>query len=103
MFTDWVSLFLVQLYAGAGSEEAGATVPVAEPVVVQGDPEKGKMFYGTCVACHGKTGEGGRLFNSPRLATQTTWYLKRQLIKFKEGVRRRPSAGCLWYADGADG
>lgn len=59
----------------------------AEAIALVGDPEKGKMMFGVCVACHGRNAEGQRMFNAPRLANQTPWYLKRQLEKFKEGVR----------------
>ena len=52
-----------------------------------GDPAKGRGTYMTCMACHGMKAEGQRMFNSPRLAHQEPWYIKRQLVKFKEGVR----------------
>ena len=52
-----------------------------------GDPAKGKLNFMTCMACHGQKGEGMRALNTPRLAGQASWYLKMQLLKFKEGVR----------------
>ncbi len=58
-----------------------------ELVVPPSEPEKGRMTYMTCIGCHGKDGEGGKMFNSPRLAGQTPWYLRKQLFKFKDGVR----------------
>ncbi len=63
-----------------------AAVPAVAPPVA-GDAAKGKALYGTCAGCHGRDGEGGRMFNSPRLSGQKDWYLKRQLVKFKDGVR----------------
>jgi cytochrome c oxidase subunit 2 len=52
-----------------------------------GDPAAGKALYGLCAACHGAQGEGNPALNAPKLSGQGTWYLKRQLGYFKEGVR----------------
>ena len=52
-----------------------------------GDPKKGQMLFITCMACHGLKGEGMRAFNTPRLSGQAPWYLRRQLLKFRDGVR----------------
>lgn len=68
----------------AREQEAHKAAAIA---AMPGDPAKGKGTYMTCMACHGMKAEGQRMFNSPRLASQTPWYTKRQLIKFKEGVR----------------
>lgn len=55
--------------------------------LADGDPEKGKTWYGTCAACHGQAGEGNQALNSPALAGQGAWYLKAQINKFKNGQR----------------
>ena len=47
----------------------------------------GKAAYQTCSMCHGNDGEGNAALNAPALAGQEAWYLKRQLQKFKDGVR----------------
>jgi len=52
-----------------------------------GDPEKGKAYYETCVPCHGANGEGNVELGAPRLADQHDWYLERQLENFKAGIR----------------
>ena len=52
-----------------------------------GDPAKGKALYGTCIACHGMSGEGQKNLNAPALAGQSEWYLERQLKNYKTGVR----------------
>ena len=52
-----------------------------------GDPQAGKALYQTCVACHGLQGEGNPALNSPKISGQETWYLKRQLGYFKDGIR----------------
>ena len=49
--------------------------------------EKGKALYATCNACHGPQGLGNKALNSPAIATQEAWYLKRQLKNFKAGIR----------------
>ena len=53
----------------------------------KGDPEKGKVLFATCAACHGANGEGMEALNAPRLAGQEEWYVIRQLTNFKNGIR----------------
>lgn len=52
-----------------------------------GDAAAGQVLYGACAACHGAQGEGNQDLNAPKLAGQGDWYLKRQLVAYKEGVR----------------
>ena len=52
-----------------------------------GDAAAGAPLYAVCTACHGAQGEGNPLLNSPKLAGQGAWYMKRQLEYFKRGVR----------------
>jgi cytochrome c oxidase subunit 2 len=47
----------------------------------------GKAAYALCATCHGAEGEGNAALHGPALAGQETWYLKRQIQKFKDGVR----------------
>ena len=70
-------------YAAAQEKAARDALVAALP----GDPSKGRGSYMVCMACHGMNGEGQRAFNSPRLSGLEPWYIKRQLLKFKEGVR----------------
>jgi cytochrome c oxidase subunit 2 len=51
------------------------------------DPVAGQALYATCAACHGAQGEGNPALNAPKLAGQGAWYLKRQLVHFKQGAR----------------
>jgi cytochrome c oxidase subunit 2 len=69
--------------AAAMEKAAQAAALVALP----GDPAKGEMTYMPCATCHGMQAEGKRVFNAPRLAGQEPWYVRSQLLKFKEGVR----------------
>jgi cytochrome c oxidase subunit 2 len=47
----------------------------------------GQGSYAVCGACHGAQGEGNQALNAPKLTGQESWYLERQLINFKHGLR----------------
>jgi cytochrome c oxidase subunit II len=51
------------------------------------DVAAGKASYSVCATCHGPTGAGNQAMNAPRIAGQFDWYLKRQLLNFKDGIR----------------
>ena len=52
-----------------------------------GNVQRGKEKYKVCVACHGDNGEGIKHANAPRISGQQSWYIKRQLINFMQGIR----------------
>ena len=52
-----------------------------------GDASVGAGQYGVCVTCHGQQGEGNVALNAPKLAGQSAWYLKRQIMNYKKGLR----------------
>jgi len=52
-----------------------------------GDAAAGQAQYAVCVACHGAQGEGNQQLNSPKLAGQSEWYLRKQLENYKAGIR----------------
>lgn len=59
-----------------------------------GDPRRGSEEYLQCTSCHGSSGQGfkGRkgstpIYDSPRLAGQHDWYIIRQLVNFRDGIR----------------
>ena len=52
-----------------------------------GDAAAGKAAFAICAACHGASAEGNRALNAPKLAGQASWYLERQLLNFKLGLR----------------
>jgi cytochrome c oxidase subunit 2 len=52
-----------------------------------GDPRAGQARYAVCAACHGPKGEGNAAMNAPKLSGQGDWYLKRQLVNYKQGAR----------------
>lgn len=51
------------------------------------DLEKGREINGTCAACHGEFGQGGKKGEYPRLAGQRVRYLESQLRAFRSRSR----------------
>lgn len=51
------------------------------------DAEKGKEINGTCAACHGEFGQGGKKGEYPRLAGQRAGYIEDQLRSFRARKR----------------
>lgn len=49
--------------------------------------EKGKEINGTCAACHGEHGQGGKKGEYPRLAGQRAAYIADQLKSFRSRTR----------------
>jgi len=62
-----------------------ATLPdePAAPTIL-GDTEHGRELYQTCGLCHGDAGQGNWAMNAPRLAGMSDWYLRRQLVNFRQ-------------------
>lgn len=56
---------------------------------VHGDLRRGERLYRTCAACHGNDAQGIRAVRAPRLAGLDDWYLERQLLNFRQGIRGR--------------
>jgi cytochrome c oxidase subunit II len=52
-----------------------------------GRPEQGKAMYTMCAGCHGANGEGNLAMNAPAIAGLDSWYIARQIRKFKGGQR----------------
>jgi cytochrome c553 len=51
------------------------------------DLEKGKEINGTCAACHGDQGAGGKRGEYPRIAGQRVGYIESQLKNFRSRTR----------------
>ncbi|WDE11258.1 c-type cytochrome [Thalassomonas haliotis] len=51
------------------------------------DLVKGKALFAGCTACHGSQGQGNEAMNAPQLASQSSWYMKRQLKYYQQGIR----------------
>ena len=61
----------------------------------QGLVSEGKLLYITCAACHGSGAEGNKKLGAPALANTDGWYLYRQLMNFKKGIRGTASQDTL--------
>lgn len=55
--------------------------------VAAADPDKGREINGTCAACHGEHGEGGKKGEYPRIAGQQVKYIENQLKNFRARTR----------------
>lgn len=55
--------------------------------VLAADLDKGKEINGTCAACHGDQGAGGKKGEYPRIAGQRPAYLANQLKSFRARTR----------------
>ena len=64
---------------------AASLLAVGTAVAV--DLEKGKEINGTCAACHGDQGAGGKKGEYPRLAGQRIAYIENQLKNFRARTR----------------
>ncbi|MCY3820972.1 MAG: cytochrome c oxidase subunit II [Gammaproteobacteria bacterium] len=53
----------------------------------EGDPVAGQIAYAVCAACHGPAGEGMLAFNAPKLSGQDPWYLRHQILAYRQGLR----------------
>ncbi len=60
---------------------------IPQPATVEGNAERGRQHYATCVACHGAQGQGNRDLEAPALAGQADWYLLTQLRNYRSGAR----------------
>lgn len=52
-----------------------------------GNAMLGAAQFAVCAACHGPQGQGNPAMNAPKLAGQSAWYLKRQIMSYKTGLR----------------
>jgi cytochrome c oxidase subunit 2 len=52
-----------------------------------GNADLGAAQYAVCATCHGQQGEGIVAMNAPKIAGQSAWYLKRQIMNYKKGLR----------------
>jgi cytochrome c553 len=46
-----------------------------------------KELFENCAPCHGENGSGNPAIGAPNIAGLNDWYVERQLINFREGVR----------------
>ena len=77
------------------------------PDKITGDVAAGQTTWALCMQCHGSRGEGSSVQDTPKLAGQHDWYLKKQLESFRKGTRGddstdRYGATMKHVADGLD-
>ena len=61
--------------------------PVKHAVTVEGDVERGKTLYMTCLACHGPEGQGNPALKAPPISLLQDWYIVEQLQKYRNGQK----------------
>ena len=54
---------------------------------IEGDVDHGKILYQSCLACHGREGEGVEALRGSPLAGLNDWYVKAQLENYQNGRR----------------
>jgi cytochrome c oxidase subunit 2 len=60
----------------------------ANEQTIKGDIVKGEDYYNmACGSCHGTKAAGNESLNSPKLTGINDWYLQRQVLNFKKGIR----------------
>jgi len=80
-------IFTSTVTANEAAEKAATSEPQVQAEQAKPAGPDGKTLYVTCSACHGQNGEGNKALNSPAIAGQEGWYIKRQLNNFKAGIR----------------
>jgi len=86
----WLLMFLIftELFACTSRKDGRNEIQKdSHQELSSGDVEKGKALYATCKTCHGESGQGNPKLNAPSLANIDGWYLYRQLMHFKKGIR----------------
>ena len=48
---------------------------------------RGQEVFETCVPCHNADGSGNAAIGAPNIAGMKAWYVERELVKFRSGVR----------------
>jgi len=64
-----------------------SSIPISALGVNTGDAKLGQAHYIFCQTCHGVNAEGNQPTGAPRLVGLQGWYLVKQLIKFRAGLR----------------
>lgn len=73
-------------------EEVEIEVKEYAPVIELSTPQlvSGNKLYAQCISCHGKGGEGKASQKAPFIGGQYDWYIEKQLVDMKAGVRSNP-------------
>lgn len=90
---------LVETLLAPKEKVAEVEVVVKEyaPVVDLNTPQlvSGHKLYNQCISCHGKGGEGKTSQKAPFIGGQFDWYIEKQLVEMKSGVRNNVSMAVI--------
>ena len=77
--------------------EAEVEVKEYAPVVELDTPQlvSGHKLYTQCISCHGKGGEGKASQKAPFIGGQFDWYIEKQLVDMKSGVRENAAMSTI--------
>ena len=53
----------------------------------EADLARGEVLYALCTQCHASNGAGNSEVLAPAIAGMPAWYIERQLVNFKSGIR----------------
>jgi cytochrome c oxidase subunit 2 len=85
MMKWYCSLFLIVLLSGCWHSKKKNSTPDA---LFTGNVDNGRLLYNTtCKTCHGESAEGNKKFLAPTLTNTNDWYLYRQLMNYRNGIR----------------
>jgi cytochrome c oxidase subunit II len=76
----WLQFWPLLILAGSSSL-SGCRFGAADPAA------RGQEVFQTCVPCHNADGSGNPAVGAPNIAGMKSWYVEKQLEKFREGVR----------------
>ena len=96
---DWVHVFKVRNGHIVRFEEVTDSGELME-AFAPADPDRGKAYFTTCIACHGVNGEGNAAMHAPSLTVQGIDYLVRQLRNFRSEVRGGVADFYGWQMNG---
>ncbi len=82
------SVLLVACSGDSGpSADSERAASQAQQQLASGNRADGKALYQACAACHGAQAEGNQALGAPSLRNQQHWYLQRQLLQYRAGLR----------------
>jgi len=90
-----LAAYIAQEFGGMGAEDDAAdSVPSAEiqERIITADLERGEALYSSCAICHGWEGEGGAMFNAPKLTGLGASSVASLLGVYRQGTEMGPNS-----------
>ncbi|MDG4866684.1 c-type cytochrome [Guyparkeria sp. 1SP6A2] len=78
--------------AAGGDQAAAEPAPAGDGQLAQADVERGQALYSSCAICHGEQGEGGHLFNAPKLKGLPASQVASLLKVYRKGTEMGPNS-----------